>query len=65
MKIMEPSAVHDFYSGVITGTAVKMGTKRLRDIVGAYSEAGEVEDLDRVMYEVYSFENGDPSRAGT
>ena len=64
MKIMEPSAVHDFYSGVITGTAVKMGTKRLRDIVGAYSEAGEAEDLDRVMYEVYSFENGDPARAG-
>ncbi len=64
MKIMEPNAVHDFYGGVITGTAVKTGVKRLRDMIGAYKEAGEAEDLDRVMYEVYSFENGDPAQAG-
>lgn len=64
MKIVEAKAVHDLYGGVISGEAVKTGTKRLRDIAGAYKDARGVEDLDRVMYEVYSFENGEPGRPG-
>ena len=65
MKIVESGAVHDFYGGVISGAAVKTGTKRLGEIIGAYGDSHGIADLDRVMYEVYSFENGDPGQAGS
>lgn len=64
MKLLEPKAMHDFYNGVISGTAVTKGVKRLGEMIHAYSDIRGVKDMDRVMYEVYSFENGDSGQAG-
>ena len=65
MKIMGPKAVHDFYNGVIEGRAVIKSRKLLKDIVMAYENPDGIEDPERVMYEVYSYEAEDKSQIGS
>lgn len=59
MKIIEPKVVHDFYNGVLEGEPVIRSRKRLKDLLAAYKDTHEAEDLERVMYEVYHYENED------
>lgn len=65
MKIIEPKVVHDFYHGVLSGEPVAHYKKYLKDIGDAYQNPPCGEDNDTLMYEVYSYENGDNSSSGS
>ncbi|WP_333649549.1 glucose-6-phosphate isomerase family protein [Lacrimispora sp.] len=65
MKITEPKAIHNFYNGVIEGKPVMKSRKLLKDILTAYKDQNHAEDPQRVMYEVYCYEDEDSIGPGS
>lgn len=65
MKIIEPKAVHDLYNGVIEGKTVTSSRNLLKDILTAYENQDKEENTERVMYEVYCYEEDDKLQPGS
>ena len=65
MKIIEPKAVHDLYNGVIEGKTVTSSRKLLKDILTAYENQDKEENTERVMYEVYCYEDDHKLQPGS
>ena len=59
MKIYEPKAKHDFMNGILQGEAVEKSVKSYRDAKSFYKNIDANLDDDTIMYEVYSYTQGD------
>lgn len=66
MKIFEPRLWHRIPEGVVDGEGVNYYKKHLREVVSLY-QFKDIEskyDLDTVVYEVYSYGEGDENKEG-
>jgi glucose-6-phosphate isomerase len=59
MKIFEPKAKHDFMNGILQGDAVEKSVKLYKDAKHFYKNVDADLRDDTVMYEVYSYSQGD------
>lgn len=60
MDIFEPKVIHPFNDAVINGKEVVKSSKLFKDIKDIYENPNGVND-DTLMYDVYSYTNGDSS----
>lgn len=63
MKIIEPRAWHEMIEGVLTGDNVKHYKKYLEEVKNIYKDSDGT-DLSTLVYEVYSYSEGEEKKAG-
>ncbi|MEG0329926.1 MAG: glucose-6-phosphate isomerase family protein [Longicatena sp.] len=64
MKIMQAKVVQDFCSGVMVGEEVATSTKLFKDAKTLYINSDCNISDDEVMYEVYTYSQGDAQQVG-
>lgn len=64
MKICSAKITHDYLNGVIEGEDVATSKKLYKDAKSFYKEVDPNLADDTVMYEVYSYSQGNPAQAG-
>lgn len=64
MEILEAKVNHDFFDGVVCGKEVATSKKLYKDAKHFYKSMDTSLNDDVVMYEVYSYSQGDPKKVG-
>lgn len=64
MEIKKVNVYQDYLNGVITGSEVSKYVKYYKDLKKLYENEDPMLCDETIMYEVYSYEKGDPNQSG-